>query len=745
MEPNRPVPEPPTSYALDNLERKQPTPHTKKRQNGSSDAQGSLHTPGSSTSRSNLEDDGDDSAAGAQPPPSKSQKRRGRHNTACNFCRQRKARCNNERPRCGFCRASNQECIYAEEQERRQQQTNTADIISRLDELKNLLLGSTVIGAAAAAAAAVAPPPPPRNPQSRWPSVSDFDGANSPSANSSNSHRSPSGATHSTTPGPGDARGRVKLAEGNFLWASCESILRWPALRDLLLPEEQNIQSFVLSSDLDFDEVFVPKKTGIQSTLPRFQSPSDADSPRRRISEVEIVPLVDKFLMEVHVRNPILDEEELRRHARDVAENGMGWDGKTCLVLIACALACLWAGWHLPPPPGAVTAPCYPEREDVQGAAAFYLEARKRFGFLRMNILDLQCLHLANMFEKCAFRPLRAFNLMQAASHRLQVHLQRKAWRGDDIAKTPEAKKASMLEQRLFWSTVRLTMECLSEIPLQTTGIEQMEYPAYLPQLDGSVAMSENFERSWYWFLSEISWRRMMSNAVQTLYSEHDAEDWWIENVDVLMRNFDECEKQRVASIESLPEHIKAEMRDPNRRFVREATTLMTARLDMWFFVISNPLVYFVLHCPAGYVIPRAALDTARRCLAVGGGYIRDVWFHQRHGGSWPMGRRMFSICLTMLACAAAAVGGPERQRGLRPPEDWVSLCVMSHNSLARWAHESEERWRMCVLLRRMTTDVCARLGMAPPWGWAGDEAGFRQSVDVAREPQSPWRVVIGV
>lgn len=190
-----------------------------------------------------------------------------------------------------------------------------------------------MIGAAAAAAPVAPPPPPPRNPQSRWPSVSDFDGANSPSANSSNSHRSPSGATHSTTPGPGDARGRVKLAEGNFLWASCESILRWPALRDLLLPEEQNIQSFVLSSDLDFDEVFVPKKTGIQSTLPRFQSPSDADSPRRRISEVEIVPLVDKFLMEVHVRNPILDEEELRRHARDVAGNGMGWDGKTCLVV----------------------------------------------------------------------------------------------------------------------------------------------------------------------------------------------------------------------------------------------------------------------------------------------------------------------------------------------------------------------------------------------------------------------------
>ncbi|TLS20217.1 uncharacterized protein PpBr36_11496, partial [Pyricularia pennisetigena] len=448
-----------------------PPPHTKKRQNGSSEPLGSLHAPGSGTTgRSNFEDDGDASAAGGQPPPNKSQKRRGRHNTACNFCRLRKARCNNERPRCGFCRASNQECVYAEDQEKRWQQSHdysTADIISRLDELKSLLVGSTGIAAAAAATATAAaaaaattpplPPPPPRNHQSRWPSVSDLDGANSPSANSSNSHRSPSGAMHSATPGPGDGRGRVKLAEGNFLWASCESILRWPALRDLLLPEEQNIQSFVLESDLDFDEVFVSKTSRVQSTRPKFQSPSDADSRRREISEAEIVPLVDKFLMEVHVRNPILDEEELRRYARDVAENGMTWDGKTCLVLIACALACLWAGWHPPPPPGSVAAPYYSEREDVQGAAAFYLEAKKRFGFLQMTILDLQCLHLANMFEKCAFRPLRAFDLMQKASHRLQVHLQRKTWRGEAIAKTPEAQRASMLEQRLFWSTVRLT------------------------------------------------------------------------------------------------------------------------------------------------------------------------------------------------------------------------------------------------------------------------------------------------
>lgn len=123
------------------------------------------------------------------------------------------------------------------------------------------------------------------------------------------------------------------MAKGNFLWASCEAILRWPALRDLLLPEEQTIQSFVLDSDLDFDEVFLPKTDRAQPPLPKFQSPSDPDSRRRNISEVEIVPLVDKFLMEVHVRNPILDEEELRRHARDVAENGMGWDGKTCLVV----------------------------------------------------------------------------------------------------------------------------------------------------------------------------------------------------------------------------------------------------------------------------------------------------------------------------------------------------------------------------------------------------------------------------
>lgn len=57
-----------------------------------------------------------------------------------------------------------------------------------------------------------------------------------------------------------------------------------------------------------------------------------ADS-RRGISEEDFIPLCKKFLIEVHPRNPVLDEVELMRHARSAAENGLKWDSGSCLVV----------------------------------------------------------------------------------------------------------------------------------------------------------------------------------------------------------------------------------------------------------------------------------------------------------------------------------------------------------------------------------------------------------------------------
>ncbi len=49
--------------------------------------------------------------------------------------------------------------------------------------------------------------------------------------------------------------------------------------------------------------------------------------------------LVESFLVNVHIKNPILNPSELRTRAGDLIENGLSWDAKTCQVVSALFLS----------------------------------------------------------------------------------------------------------------------------------------------------------------------------------------------------------------------------------------------------------------------------------------------------------------------------------------------------------------------------------------------------------------------
>lgn len=59
------------------------------------------------------------------------------------------------------------------------------------------------------------------------------------------------------------------------------------------------------------------------------------------LDDERIPSLIDNFLQNVYTKNPVLDVEDLVRHGRKAAEHGLGWDGMSCLILIACALGCI--------------------------------------------------------------------------------------------------------------------------------------------------------------------------------------------------------------------------------------------------------------------------------------------------------------------------------------------------------------------------------------------------------------------
>lgn len=100
----------------------------------------------------------------------------------------------------------------------------------------------------------------------------------------------------------------------------CEDILGWPVFRP------------------DFDRahieplIFNPLQA--VGTLSRTPRANTSFGTSLGIDEERAPSLVETFLVNVHIKNPVLDPDELRRKANDIAEVGFGWDADSCLLVL---------------------------------------------------------------------------------------------------------------------------------------------------------------------------------------------------------------------------------------------------------------------------------------------------------------------------------------------------------------------------------------------------------------------------
>ncbi|CRK45560.1 hypothetical protein BN1723_006672, partial [Verticillium longisporum] len=213
-------------------------------------------------------DDGEQNVAGTTGTTKKRRlgtkdfTRRKRAVTACQFCRVRKTRCDNSRPRCGYCTRHKARCIYGEEMEEPFTDTGSAADLSRVTR--------------------------------------------------------------------------------KFLRS-------WTNSKTCCSEDRENT-----------------------STTPRTM-PDD-----------QFIHFSKRFLAIVHPRNPILDGNELLRHARLIEENGLQWDSASCLVLIACALGSYTLPWvkpsQIPHIVDAWQGSTVIEKDNRATAEAYYAAALKRVG-----------------------------------------------------------------------------------------------------------------------------------------------------------------------------------------------------------------------------------------------------------------------------------------------------------------------------------------------------------------------------
>lgn len=226
-------------------------------------------------------------------------KRRSRAQVACRLCRERKTRCDNRRPTCGYCSFQGVKCDYPDGSTRDlpPDASNNAILervnhaVALLEELKNGRDGQDQ------SYPTVSTLPPITAPHETQPLGDQTARTNIPGAES---------------PFTDDGFGQLEVPEAAARTSACESILRWPALDGLV--RDRSAMSFALEAT--FNDTRHTRQQGLVL-----------------VQQDYILPLCRKFLELIHFKNPILDVSEFSQYARNAAEYGPGWDEAGCLVV----------------------------------------------------------------------------------------------------------------------------------------------------------------------------------------------------------------------------------------------------------------------------------------------------------------------------------------------------------------------------------------------------------------------------
>jgi hypothetical protein len=127
---------------------------------------------------------------------------------------------------------------------------------------------------------------------------------------------------------------QVTINHSQLRYRSSEDILEWPIFENKY--DRRSIEALIfdptLSSD-DQEETITSPRVTDDTLREKFEDPRQSFSIGRGIREEDVFHLIEIFLSNVHVKNPILDADYLRDMAKVVVKEGFGWTAPSCLVV----------------------------------------------------------------------------------------------------------------------------------------------------------------------------------------------------------------------------------------------------------------------------------------------------------------------------------------------------------------------------------------------------------------------------
>lgn len=119
-------------------------------------------------------------------------------------------------------------------------------------------------------------------------------------------------------------------------FGSGQDVLDWPVFEGRY--DRRWIEALIFDptlpcNDLSLNEPCTSPRVTDDSIRDKFDDPRQSSGLGVGVREDDVVHLVETFLVNVHVKNPIFDPEYLRKMAKAVAEHGFDWKPSSCLVV----------------------------------------------------------------------------------------------------------------------------------------------------------------------------------------------------------------------------------------------------------------------------------------------------------------------------------------------------------------------------------------------------------------------------
>ncbi|RDW75745.1 hypothetical protein BP5796_06566 [Coleophoma crateriformis] len=417
---------------------------------------------------------------------------RKRANKACQVCRARRTKCDNQRPACGFCEKTGAICTWLPNDLSSFDPASLA-ILERFDQLESLLL-STV---------------------QQNPARSLEQTLVTPHSNAAVTYQDEI------------SEDQLGCVDNELVNVRLEEVLQWD-------PLQTQLSSFVC-----------PPETHQDHSV-RFSNGQEYSS-----EELDLVSC-DEMLMcfwkSVHSKNPILVQEDLRQRMSNVCMNGIRWDAESCLVLLVCALGTISSDFGENTEDEEQLLAREEETHRLAKAEHYFSAAQKRIGVClgKRGLLEAQCFFYAGVYLATTMRLEAAWSLFLQAKVACQDFrcLSRIDSPTEVLESNSEVQDSLLAEECTYWTCLKSELELHHDISAPGFRSIDLWYPERFPAPPRNN-MIDN-DRPWFFYLAEIALRRLANRIMghvarnydlnnpqdlsrareATAAFEHEAQDW---------------------------------------------------------------------------------------------------------------------------------------------------------------------------------------------------------------------------